>query len=134
MNYRGFLKWTVSMFSTATCTVLILSCFSCARGPFSMDQKDTVTANNIANTSNPYETAAFQILQTNCTSCHTATSGPKNVYNLLNTQSLINSALVLPGQPLNSLLYNSIQTNSMPPSGPLSDADKLTLSNWISKM
>ena len=80
---------------------------------------------------NPYESQALAILQTNCTSCHQTSSGPSNVYDLLDPNHLVATSLVVPGNPNQSLLFTEIQSGSMPPSGSISSADKATIQNWI---
>lgn len=74
---------------------------------------------------------ALMILANNCTSCHTATSGPLGVFNLLDVNHLITSGLVVAGNPNGSTLLQSIEANRMPPTAPLSNADKIVLRTWI---
>lgn len=92
----------------------------------------SLTGQSTASLTNSYEAQAMTILQTNCFSCHTATTGPNNVYDFGDINHLVSAGLVVPGSPSTSMLYIAVSTSLMPPGGPLSSADQLTLSNWIS--
>ncbi|MFS4459245.1 c-type cytochrome domain-containing protein [Bdellovibrio sp. HCB2-146] len=77
------------------------------------------------------QASAMQILSQNCTACHTDNSGPGNIYGLTNVNHLVSTGLIVPGAPDQSYLLNVINGGSMPPSGPLSQADKETLRQWV---
>lgn len=94
----------------------------------------TSSGNDTLNANDPYSAQALSILQTNCTSCHTSTSGPANVYGLLDAQNLVNLGLLVPGQPSKSAIYQAISNGSMPPSRPLTTANQQVISNWISSL
>ena len=87
--------------------------------------------NSAQGLTNTYESQALSILQQNCTSCHTDSAGPLNVFNLLSPTHLVQSGLVVPGSPGQSSLYTEIQTGAMPPSGALSSVDQAVIANWI---
>jgi mono/diheme cytochrome c family protein len=74
---------------------------------------------------------ALQIIETNCASCHTSTGGPRNIFNLTDVGHLVQTGLVVPGNPDGSPLLQSIEANRMPKSIPLGGADKLLLRQWI---
>lgn len=79
----------------------------------------------------PGDATALNILQVNCASCHTATSGPSNVYNVTNKAHLISSGLIKPGDPFNSRLFIAIQAGTMPKAGPLSANDQEIIKQFI---
>ena len=72
---------------------------------------------------------SFDIITRNCKSCH-VDQALGGVSNLLDYSHLINSGLVVPGDVASRLLA-SIDNNSMPPSGALSETEKRTIRNWI---
>jgi mono/diheme cytochrome c family protein len=80
---------------------------------------------------NSFETKALGVLRANCVGCHADSSGPANVYGLMDEAHLLSSRLVVAGQPASSPLYNAIGGGTMPPAGPLSASDKATISDWI---
>lgn len=76
------------------------------------------------------QASALTILANNCRACH-GDQNLGNVSDILNVNHLLESNLIVAGDPDSSRLYSSIANNSMPPSGPLTEADKQTLRNWI---
>lgn len=77
------------------------------------------------------------ILVSNCakSGCHDATSHKEGV-NLTNYDKVMQTGGVKAGKPSSSDLYESIIStgqNAMPPSGPLSEADKQTIEKWITQ-
>jgi len=80
---------------------------------------------------NSFEQQAMTILQQNCISCHTASSGPGGVYDLANIDGLISNALLVSGNPSQSPIYLAVANGTMPPTGPLSQADQVILQKWI---
>lgn len=96
-------------------TVAAACLTGCARGPFtnllgsgSSEQASLLGGSSVA------ESKALLILQNNCTACHTSSSGPAYVFNLLDVNHLISSGMVVPGQPDASPLLQSIEANRMP--------------------
>lgn len=81
---------------------------------------------------NADETAALAIITQYCTSCHTSSSGPYNVYNLTDVNHLQSSGLIVAGAPGQSLLFNVVAGGTMPPGAPLPSSVVTTLSSWIS--
>lgn len=86
---------------------------------------------NTANIDPKLQSAALNILNQNCSSCHTQSSGPANVYGLADVKHLFSSGLLVAGDPSHSPLFLSIQAGSMPPKGPLSSADQDILREFI---
>src|SRR5271154_4618588 len=86
-------------------TSLTLLFQNCAQGPFGLDWNSggssgtSSSSSSSINIDNSYEAQAVTILQSNCTSCHTATSGPQNVYDVTDPSHLIAAGLIVPGQP-----------------------------------
>lgn len=107
---------------------------SCSQGPLSSNwQGSSATggSNSSQSLTNPYTDQALNILQTNCSSCHGSTGGSGNVYGLADVSHMVSAGLVIPGNPNQSLLYNEIASNSMPPGSPLSSAEKQMIQQWI---
>jgi len=112
---------------------------ACTQGGFTVANFDGSQTNlgssggqtSISILTNSYETQALTILQTNCVSCHTATSGPAGIYGFGDVNHLVSSGLVVPGNPSQSTLYVMVSTSVMPPTGPLSASDQQVLKNWI---
>jgi len=129
-------------------TLVIAALFSsfmigCAQGPSSLSWGSAELAitplpssggggGSTATLINADETAALLIFQQYCTSCHTATSGPYNVYGFTDINHLTSSGLVVEGSPSGSPIYQVISSGEMPPGAPLSATDVTTISNWIS--
>jgi mono/diheme cytochrome c family protein len=106
----------------------------CSQGPLGLDwghANNIQGGNSTQSLGNPYESQAIAILQANCTSCHTSTTGPSNVYDLTDVGHLVSSGLIVPGQPGQSQLYNAISTGAMPPGGALPAADVTVIEEWI---
>jgi mono/diheme cytochrome c family protein len=78
------------------------------------------------------EQKAVSILSTNCASCHGSSSGSGGVSNITDVQSLLNTGLVIPGNPAGSQLYAAVQSGRMPPGGPLPASQVTALRDWIS--
>lgn len=79
----------------------------------------------------PEEAAALTILAQKCAGCHGATAGPANVYNLTNKEHLINSKLIIPGNPGSSRIFIAIQAGTMPKGSPLSMAEQDVIRKFI---
>ena len=116
-----------------TLPLVILGTGCSPSGPMGMNWGDSTSgASNFSQSlANGYQSTALAILQANCTSCHTATAGPLNVYALTDVNHLVSSGLVVPGSPSTSPLFTAISSGSMPPGSPLSSADQMTISDWI---
>ena len=119
-------------FLLIACSLLAMGC---ARSPLSgSDTLASATGSSSSSGSavdSSLTAQAVGILQTNCTACHTATSGPLNVYNLTDVNHLISSGLIIPGNPNASPLLQSIESGRMPPGGALAMGDQALLRNWI---
>jgi mono/diheme cytochrome c family protein len=119
-----------------TLIALNLICFSCAQGPagvsWGTSQISSSSQLPAASLTNSYESAAIAVIQSNCTSCHGATSGPAGVYDLTDPNNLVTTGLVIPGEPSQSTIYSVISGGTMPPTGSLSAANQLTIYHWIS--
>jgi hypothetical protein len=83
---------------------------------------------------NSYSPSAMTILGTQCTSCHTADSGPANVFDVTDTDHLVSTGLIVPGQPDSSPLITAVTNGSMPPGQGLSGTDRQTLKTWVASM
>jgi len=108
---------------------------ACSQGPLGLgnDSSTTLTTTGSGET---LDLAALQrktsnIMTSNCASCHTATSGPGNAYNLSDLNYLVTSGLVIAGQPGQSPLYQQISLGLMPPGGGLYAGDKAIVHDWI---
>lgn len=88
--------------------------------------------NDSASLMNPsLEPQAMAIIEQNCTGCHTQTGGPANVYNLTDTNHLLTTGMLVPGDADASFLYTITQSDQMPPGGGVSQSDKDILRRWI---
>jgi mono/diheme cytochrome c family protein len=79
----------------------------------------------------PDQPQALQIISQSCTGCHGATSGSAGVYGLTDVNHLIQSGLIVPGQPAQSFLFTKINSGAMPPGNPLSAANQEIIRQWI---
>ena len=107
---------------------------NCSQWPAGFNVTDANGKNGflaLASLSNSYQSQALSILQSNCTSCHGATSGSGGVFNLTSPAHLVSIGLVVPGQPSQSGLYLAINGGGMPLGGALSTADQAVIYNWI---
>jgi hypothetical protein len=73
------------------------------------------------------------ILQANCVSCHGGTNGLS-----LGTHAQVmnggdSGAAVVPGNAGASLLFQKVDSNQMPPTGPLAAGEKATIAAWINE-
>lgn len=75
--------------------------------------------------------AVKDIMTARCTQCHDSSLGAGDILNIDNLDHIVNSGLVIPGEPVISKLFHSVDTNSMPPTGPLNLSEKNTIYNWI---
>ena len=81
-----------------------------------------------------YETEIQPIWNANCGGCHTSNS--QGGLNLSNYENLMSSGAVIPGDHMNSSLYDRITRpesaqGDMPPAGSLSDSDIALIAEWI---
>ncbi|MCB0350710.1 MAG: DUF1592 domain-containing protein, partial [Bdellovibrionales bacterium] len=75
---------------------------------------------------------AKSILVRNCAGCHgVPTDGVGGVSDILNANSLVQTGLVVPGEPENSRLYQSILKGRMPKTGPMSEVEIEKIYYWI---
>ncbi len=70
------------------------------------------------------------IYQSYCLSCHGAGSGGNHL-NLTSRQAMLDSKVLVSGNPQASRVYTSVQNGSMPPGGKLSSANIEVLRQWI---
>jgi len=79
------------------------------------------------------QSAAVQVLSTNCTSCHSPNSGVvSNIDNILDVNALLFDGQIIPGEPQNSPIYLDIVDGVMPHnSNDLDPADMDKIRDWI---
>lgn len=123
--FRGFFVLTI-----LTLTVVFFQ--NCGK-PLHENLESSSSLSSVIVGSNEAETKALTVLQNNCASCH-GTSGLGGVSQITNPQALYTANLIVPGDADASLLVQVIENNSMPPSGPLSAADKALVRDWIAAM
>lgn len=111
-----------------TCLFLILPFQNCGSGFRSA--KILETSSSSTATLEDIQTKSLTLLSNNCKACH-GDQGLGGVTQIMNVNHLLDSRLVIPGQPENSPILTAIETNRMPPNQPLADADKRTIKNWI---
>ncbi|WP_210415546.1 hypothetical protein [Bdellovibrio sp. NC01] len=118
------------LFTLTSCLVMTAAC---SQGPLSSNwqSSSSTQSNSSQSLTNPYTDQALTILQTNCSSCHGTTGGSGNVYGLSDISHMVSAGLIVPGNPNQSLLYNEIVSNSMPPGNPLSTTDRQVIQEWI---
>ena len=78
---------------------------------------------------NEFSVQAMTVLESNCKSCH-VDQALGNVTNILNINHLVDTGLIVPGD-LNSPLLQSVEQNRMPPTGQMSETNKLLLRHWV---
>lgn len=91
-------------------------------------------AQNYYDTAAPADSQAMAILMNNCSACHGSGSPGLGGFSVVdNPQAMVNEGFIVPGDPADSLIMQKItaSTDSMPPSGKLSQSDIDTLSAWI---
>ena len=76
------------------------------------------------------ELAAKTVLANQCTSCHGAV-GLGGLSNIMDTNLLISGGFLIPGNPTDSKLYQVLQAERMPPSGPMAAQNQKIISDWI---
>lgn len=76
------------------------------------------------------QTKSVTLLSNNCKACH-GDQGLGGISQISDVNRLLDSRLVIPGQPENSPILIAIEANRMPPNQPLADADKRVIKNWI---
>lgn len=113
--------------------VLLLPFQNCTEG-FNSANSSSMGSNRIPFSYNdnpiPEQLKAIEILRTYCNACHVE-QNLGNVTNVLDVDHLIRSNLIVVGQPDSSPLFQSVNNNRMPPSGPLTEQDKSDLRVWI---
>lgn len=73
---------------------------------------------------------ALTILATKCSSCHDSTIKAGGL-NVLNLDEMLALGVVVPNEPLLSVLFTRVQSGQMPPSKSLSVSEIQILSDWI---
>jgi mono/diheme cytochrome c family protein len=118
-----------------TASVVFFLFTSCAFGPagsgFGVGSSSSDTKNGSSALINPFTDKAMSVISNECTTCHTSTSGPSNIYGLTDSAHLLNAGLIVPGAPDQSVLYNVIASGVMPPNGRLSGSDQAAIHDWI---
>lgn len=105
---------------------------------FSLDTSNggTITDNPINTTSpnvsgSPLQISALTIIQNKCSACHGSANGSGGVSNIMSVQHLLESQLIVSGNPNMGRFMGSIYEGRMPVSNPLSNNEITTLENWI---
>src|SRR5262245_15457691 len=118
--------------------ILPLLYFNCGKfapreGSEKSDDPGTVVGEDGAPlTAAEIQTRAKNILQTNCNSCHSTTVASVGLGDTTNVTNLLSGGLVVPGEDNNSILYQRVAANQMPPApATLSDFDKRVIRAWI---
>lgn len=76
------------------------------------------------------QSKALEILRNNCKSCH-VDQALGGVTNILSVDHLVREGLIQVGKPDESKLFIAVNSNKMPPSGPLTATEKNDLRVWI---
>lgn len=74
---------------------------------------------------------SLSILRNNCSSCHNPNKPSGTIIDITDVDELLYKRLVIPGEPMLSVLFTDIQGGTMPPNGPLSGKDVQTINDWI---
>ena len=111
-------------------SIFIWTVIGCSQGALSTNWGSNSDQGGM-NSSYRYQSAALSILETNCASCHTPTSGPVNVFGFNDVNHMVSAGLVIPGNPSQSAIYSAVVGGTMPPSGALSSSDQQIISAWI---
>lgn len=74
--------------------------------------------------------AALTILATKCSSCHDSTIKAGGI-DVLNLDEMLALGVVVPNEPLLSLLFTEVQSGRMPPNKSLSISEVQAISDWI---
>ncbi len=80
--------------------------------------------------SNRFDRKVAPILAANCLTCHSGPK-PKGKLDLSTSKTAMKADLINPGKLGESLLWDKIESDEMPPKHPLSDADKAVIKKWI---
>lgn len=70
------------------------------------------------------------ILAANCLTCHSGPK-PKGELDLSTLKATMDAAVIEPGKPGESFLWDEIESDNMPPKHPLSIEDKAVIKQWI---
>lgn len=73
---------------------------------------------------------ALTILATKCSSCHNSSIKAGGI-DVLNLDEMLAYGIVVPNEPLLSLLFTKVQSGQMPPTKALSNAEIQAISDWI---
>jgi mono/diheme cytochrome c family protein len=122
----------VAVFCLAVVLSLLFGFQNCAPGFIT----EPTMVNDLASddgSSLSLQAQSVQILQKECLSCH-GTMGDGGVSNITDVHKLIQSGLVIEGDPENSPLIISIIKGSMPPGGTLAESSLQTLEDWIGQL
>lgn len=119
----------VPMFSLALILFLTLMFQNCSM----VSPPNSSSADGSFSASAIYEQQALSILGAKCSGCHNQNIASGGISNITDVNYLLFYRLVIPGQPEISDIVRVIKDGSMPPSGPLSNADLEAISQWILK-
>lgn len=85
----------------------------------------------IAHATNPtFTNLKTTVFTAKCVRCHSGQS-PSGDYDLSTYEGIMSEGRVVPGNPSASMLVQRLRDGSMPPSGPLSDQEIVTVEDWI---
>jgi len=75
---------------------------------------------------------AQKLIQAKCAACHGQNSPGRGGFRTASDISaMIVEGKIVPGAPESSRIYQRVLNNQMPPSGPLSDKEKMLMATWI---
>jgi mono/diheme cytochrome c family protein len=80
------------------------------------------------------ETAALNVMNAKCVSCHGAAPGSSGVNGLGDKAKLISAGYVVPKNAANSPLVRIIESGRMPPAGKLPQSEIDAVKNWINAL
>jgi hypothetical protein len=95
-----------------------------------LSSSSSSSSSNVLSGVELYQQQSLTLLSNNCKACH-ADQSLGGVTRILDVNHLLDSQLIVPGQPESSPLFRAIESNRMPPNQPMSDADKRSVKNWI---
>jgi mono/diheme cytochrome c family protein len=109
-------------------SVLLVSFQNCSKpSPLKFADYNLINPTSLQN-------AALNILNTNCSSCHSSTNMAGGIGDLTNIQYLVWSRLVVPGDADLSPLMTSAKEGRMPIDYSLSDYDVAALRKWVMQL
>lgn len=76
---------------------------------------------------------AMQVITQNCVGCHNPSNPQGGIGYLNDVNSLLYYRMIVPRDPGSSVLYQVIQSGSMPPGNPLSQDELAAITLWITE-